>query len=746
MEPRKKRKVEPGPPPAPPKSARQRMLEQKEAAAREAQAALEKAAAEAKAEQSQADETQDAQPAVTEAVAVLPVQVSVENEAPKIQAEVTVAAAPVAAPELKPVEPPVVQIKSNATRLVIIGSYGLTIKCGTMTVAGATLRASEKTYWVHAPRCYALPVLRCTDDATIMLQPHPAAAALRQLGKLSPMFSRLWNEPPIDSSKKEFNATFQILYTSDDDVLPSRDITAPPEWYKLIAELTSPKKGAPKPGQQVLFVCGPKSSGKSTFSRLLANRLITKEVVSAGKQTKKWTTPSVAVLDIDPGQPEFGTPGSLSLVHVHEPNFQPPFCHPYVASDNSQGNKLLRAHELASVSPATDPEHYIECVLDLYSLYHRDLRNRCPLVVNTPGWIQGTGLEILTELLKRMRPSHVIYMSREGPDDTVVGLKSAYQNVPFVELPSQPGDLKVRTPAQLRTIQTMSYIHLDASSPPSKATSLQKPPIRPYASWLASPVSAIRPWVVPYTGPNSGILGVMCYDSQPPTDLVADTINGTMVSIVVIENMTAFRTMDEATDGSSTEMEVDAEDGDGTSNSTPRRLPPFVRSPEGIPYILNPDDRKLDPRHSYKLGVALVRGIDTRNKELHLLTPLRAGEAIDQVMQQDGVGVVLVSGKFDSPTWAYTEDMFLQSARKETKGAGEATDDVSGEDSDGDESDAGEDGTDTESAAIERGKQPPSDIPWVETLHGGQKRDIGSRVWRVRRDLGRNNNSNGGGD
>ena len=28
-------------------------------------------------------------------------------------------------------------------------------------------------------------------------------------------------------------------------------------------------------------------------------------------------------------------------------------------------------------------------------------------------------------------------------------------------------------------------------------------------------------------------------------------------------------------------------------------------------------------------------------------------------------------------------------------------------------------------------------VPWVETLQGSQGRGVGSRVWRVRRDLGR---------
>jgi polynucleotide 5'-hydroxyl-kinase GRC3/NOL9 len=30
------------------------------------------------------------------------------------------------------------------------------------------------------------------------------------------------------------------------------------------------------------------------------------------------------------------------------------------------------------------------------------------------------------------------------------------------------------------------------------------------------------------------------------------------------------------------------------------------------------------------------------------------------------------------------------------------------------------------------------EVPWVEMLHGSQKRAVGSKVWRVRRDLGRN--------
>ncbi|CAK7222266.1 Polynucleotide 5'-hydroxyl-kinase grc3 [Sporothrix bragantina] len=803
MEPRKKRKVEPGPPPAPPMSAfalRKQMLEKKEAAARAAQAAVEEAAAPGIA-QTEATVAADA-PIVQQAVS--------EEEArsrsqPKKEPGPTekIATVPtVAALEQRPVTPPTAQAKSNASvrvaqtprplvpilrssfqpnkqnfhqkanghmllkltdgeRLVILGSYGLTVKSGAVTLSGATLNASEKTNWVHAPRCYALPVLRCTDDATVLLQPHPAGLSLRQLGKLSPMFTRVWNESFVETSRTGGSSTFQILFTSEDEPLPTRDLTAPPEWNKLISELASPKKRGVKTGQPVLFVCGPKSSGKSTFSRLLTNRMLTKDTWNANK----WHVPSVSVLDIDPGQPEFATPGSLSLVQVREPSLSPPFCRPYVAGDEADINKLIRSHELASVSPATDPDHYIESVLDLYSLYRRDLRNSSPLIVNTPGWIQGTGLEILIQLVNTMRPTQVIYMSQEGPEDSVTGLKTTYQNVPLVELPSQPGDLKVRTAAHLRMMQTMSYFHLDTlpATPPEKSASTTQQK-RLYLSWQDKPVSAIRPWVVPYAGAHSGILGVVCYDLQPPANLIADAINGTIVSIVAIENMKAFRVDNKTTEELSSTINVDAEndeaaaDGDA-STTTSISLPPYVRSPEGIPIFLNPDDKKLDPRYSRKLGAALVRGIDSENKELHLLTPLPADESLDEVMRQDCVGVVLVSGKFDLPTWAYTEDMFLQGASRDSKGAVDvAMDDGADNDSEEEEPTSGIGG---ESATVSSaayaamsssGTAPPANgnlstygIPWVETLQGSQKREVGSRVWRVRRDLGRNTSGGGSG-
>jgi polynucleotide 5'-hydroxyl-kinase GRC3/NOL9 len=413
----------------------------------------------------------------------------------------------------------------------------------------------------------------------------------------------------------------------------------------------------------------------------------------------------VAVLDLDPGQPEYGPPGVVSLNKISSPNLSPSFCHPALEQKTTQ----LRAHAIASVTPALDPGHFIECALDLFSHYQTGCSANCPLIINTPGWIQGTGLDILAELVREMRPTEVIYMSQEGPEETVDGLKSVCRDIPFYTLPSQSGEATPRTSMHLRTMQAMSYFHLSWSSLPTQ---------HPY--WDPTPLTELRPWRVRYGGQDRGFVGVLCYDHQPTPDLLAEAINGMILALVKVESKAAYRDLAgrDLTERKAQYMN----DGNAQESSTG-----IVRTAEGIPLLQNPQGRTLDPRYSKILGLVLVRGIDTQRGELQLITPLPS-----EIVSNAGKEVVLVAGKFDTPNWAYAEDLH-QSAFESTTPA-----DVGGsagvEDDSSDESDSSEDEA-TQSAKT-RGSH--TDFPWVEMLHGNQKRSVGSRVWRVRRDLGRN--------
>ncbi|RCI13272.1 hypothetical protein L249_0119 [Ophiocordyceps polyrhachis-furcata BCC 54312] len=556
-------------------------------------------------------------------------------------------------------------------RFLIVGSFGVRVLTGEVTVTGAVLRPSQNIHWIHAPHCHAIPVLRTTETTSLELHQDYEAEGLRQLGRLSPLFRNIWNDLPVEAvqSRQRGPTSFRFLSDSDDAPRGSviQQLVCPPKWnIKLASIVDSASRRVPVSA----LICGPKSSGKSTFSRILTNRLLT----ATDEESIQTVVTGVAVLDLDPGQPEYGPPGTVSLAHIRNPNLGVPFTHP---SLDDEAYKVVRCHSLASVNPASTTELHLECALDLYHHYRHTLRN-CPLVINTPGWILSLGLEFLVDVVAKVRPVDVIYMSEDGPAETVDALGEAAPRR-LTLLPSQPYECKSRTAAQSREMQAMSYFH---SVPSTRG--LQR------LGWSPQALSSVRPLVVPYRGRRRGFLGILRYDYQLPLDLVAEAINGMVLAMVEVDGPEAFR-------GRSQEYGR----GDGAGDATLE--PTVVWSPEGLPVIPNADDLGLDPRHSRTIGLALVRGVDTANKWLQMLTPT----PLDKInaARSRGCGIVLVHGTLDAPTWSYTEHLYEQVD----------------EDSDSEPDETAE----------------PTEVPWVEVLRGNQRRPVGSRVWRVRRDLGR---------
>lgn len=485
----------------------------------------------------------------------------------------------------------------------------------------------------------------------------------------------------------------------------------------------------------MIMICGPKSSGKSTFAKLLTNRLLLprEDLFSENRPTK---TTGVALLDIDPGQPEYSPPGQLALLRIQDPNYGPSFTH----SIPGGKSRVLRSHSIGALSPAMDTSHYMACVLDLVSHYQhlRLTAPGCPLVINTPGWVLGTGLEVLVELITRTKPSSIIYMSQEGPPEVVSSLREAANLVPVTTLPSQISEYTTRTAAHLRTMQCLSYFHLKTESSGS-------------LSWDGLPLTSIPPWEIRYAGENAGILGVICYGEQPTPGLLADTIDGSLVAVVVIDDMAAIPGWSQTEQGEegATQLAEEtarqyplAEDTDmgifEEDSYEPRQIqtPLIIPTPkEEIPYFNPANSITLNPRYSHSIGLALVRGIDVARRRLQVLTPI--APSVIQEINDEGKLIVLVSGKLDTPGWAYTEELTLKMNRERE----EITNDNDGMilDDGEEEEEIDIDGTDTPLAA-ENQIVPTrgfDNAPWIERLEGSQGRGIGSRVWRVRRDLGK---------
>ena len=421
------------------------------------------------------------------------------------------------------------------------------------------------------------------------------------------------------------------------------------------------------------LVCGPKSSGKSTFAKLLTNRILTKVDTARG----------VLVLDLDPGQPEYAPPGTLSLVQVKGLNLGVPFTHTDMASD---AYTIIRAHTVAAITPASAPELFYECVMDLYNVYRRDF-STTPLIINTPGWILGTGLDLLTRVIKELSPSGVVYMSEDGPVDTVETLQSINAQQ-FSMLPSQRSESTGRTAAHFRSMQTMSYFHTVHNKESDR---------REESAWFSRSLWETPPLQIRYSGRRPGILGILSYGYEAPLNLLAEAINGMVLGAVEIEDAEAFRRL------------IPAEE------PGPASKPRILRTPEDLPYISNPQGATLDPQHSCFIGLVLIRGIHTPSKALQVCTPIPVKRI--QEAKSKGRNIVLVHGKFDMPTWAYTEHVYKESSGKQP------------------------DSEDDSEEGAQSAVKDVANIPWVEVLRKDEKRTAGSKALKVRRDLGKNSSN-----
>lgn len=509
----------------------------------------------------------------------------------------------------------------------------------------------------------------------------------------------------------------------------------PVDWQSLFVKLMDSSTNRTR----AIMVCGPKGSGKSTLVRLITNELLSRPASSSG----------VALLDLDPGQPEYSPPGDVSLVHLKSYNLGPPYIHPLIS--DSSTNDVFRAHHIGAISPRDDPHHYVQYAVELYTRFQQILSSQplCPLIINCCGWIQGSGLEILEQIVLTMRPTDVVYMSKTGPDDVADVLQLAVDRIgsSFHTLSSRPSDITLRTGADLRTMQTLSYFHLDVS----QTSNLR---------WDPSPLYTKRPLVFPYAGPHQVIVGIMILGEEIPVEQLADLVNGSVLAVVAVEHDSALpedalkvvKILDQHfpsprernSDTMDTEAEAESplnednihelsDQGFNEPDEVNAELPlprdpakPSIRrTREGLPYFFTGIGAcvPLDPSKSHCIGQVLVRAIDKRSQALQVITPIPA--ATFQRYRDLGVKLMLVRGKLDIPAWAYQEEcvaaIAAQNERARWRRYREA----------GNVEDSEEEGmSEPEEIDVEAWA---SRTPWVSVVKKAKHRK--DRVWKVRRNL-----------
>ncbi|RAL10339.1 putative RNA processing protein Grc3 [Aspergillus homomorphus CBS 101889] len=663
-----------------------------------------------------------------------------------------------------------VRIKEKMS-LVLIGHYDLWVKRGVVSLMGAKLHPSSRVYRVYAPSTHSLPVIKCVSgvDGAAEIEVMSCHSGIYRLRHLSPLYERVWNgkntaadKLTLKSASPSTKRTFSVLYTSADDSLKRhlRPLHLEKQWSSAIKSLSQ------RGGRLRTLICGPKASGKSTFSRYLLNHLL-----SPAPQTESSyrNTDGVAFLDLDPGQPEFSPMGQVYLAHLRSPVFGPPFSHPSL--DDSRSGTIVRAHHIGASSPKEDPDHYVLAAKDLMDRYRSLLASypQCSLIINYPGWIFGLGLEVATYLVSSLGLSDVVYMSEKGPAEVIepLGQAAAQAKVPLTILPSQPTDFVSRSSAQLRSMQMQSYFHMTHPS------DIDHP------IWLEQPLSRTQPMQIHYSGPNKNIEGIMVMGSRIDADLLSEVIDGSIVAVVAVESPNALlgdnstttefttttTTTTTTTDTASDTSMADDDDDDGDDDDdddTEANVPPPLTTKsttlttnitltphESLPYLFSGagSSNPLDPRKSHSLGLALVREINPSTQTLDLVTPIPAARI--QEAREQGHALVLVRGQLDNPNWAISEEYYAARAAVRQHQISLAKRGSSSN------SDAKLNAQEKRVAALlkDRVRRASTNVPWMTVIEDPRNRQAGGSslprergLWRLRKKAYSGSGSEGEGE
>ncbi|PVU89044.1 hypothetical protein BB561_005583 [Smittium simulii] len=234
-----------------------------------------------------------------------------------------------------------------------------------------------------------------------------------------------------------------------------------------------------------VIVTGKKSSGKSTFTRFVANQLAS-------------SYDSVYYLETDVGQPDMNAIGVVALHLITKnknfidsqtnlncdsqiipgsastdnkiavskfigPSFLNSVNNICSDSDNLQNvhyyqNTIVGSVFLGVITPKEIPHRYIEAIKYLVGIYNNIVgstsdnnnrnntsninRNKSPLLVNTHGWVKGLGLDILADISNIVAPTHFMQMFDQASSDNVFFLDPSVmpESTNFVFVPTSLGD------------------------------------------------------------------------------------------------------------------------------------------------------------------------------------------------------------------------------------------------------------------------------------------------------------------
>jgi hypothetical protein len=181
-------------------------------------------------------------------------------------------------------------IKILTEPVYFLGQVEFKVLNGSVSVNGRIYNSSSKSEWsrTYSPRSSALMSIEPQGEAEIEFR--ALENGLEVIQNCQPTFANIFQpEAELSESFEEVVKGFHVLRQEID--LPLLRISE--EWKEALGDLKS-FSGVP-----VIFICGHRKVGKSSFSRFLVNGLLNDRE-------------EVELVDLDPGQTEFTPAGFVA--------------------------------------------------------------------------------------------------------------------------------------------------------------------------------------------------------------------------------------------------------------------------------------------------------------------------------------------------------------------------------------------------------------------------------------------------
>ncbi|KAG0344175.1 Polynucleotide 5'-hydroxyl-kinase grc3 [Podila humilis] len=477
-----------------------------------------------------------------------------------------------------------------------------------------------------------LPQMKLDDFDTVIAIQSAAACGILGIEKVVPLFRGILSRKPSrirahEDEEKQLQVKlensvpgFHPLFEPTDSIVA---LKIPDTWRDAIQTLvdaTVDENGERAKRPPVAVVCGGKKMGKSTFSRLILNRMLTRYQ-------------RVAFLECDIGQSEFTPVGMVALHVIETPALGAPFTHP---------RQPHRAFFVGNSTPRDNPDYYISCVKELVKTYYGQVSHtrtwadddeddyhsdddedeHIPLIINMQGWIKGIGYDLLMQILEYSAPSHIFgFHSASGgesnlPQSFFATLRDqahaagrdqppSFSYVAGVAL-SDENNLAPFTkyhPADHRALALISYFYQKQVS----VFAAQDVASRERPQWDFSQALVVRrPWCWDWAQAK----GVWVLFDQVPPSQILYALNGSLIALT-----------------GDKEAREDIEKDLLDSQSSLSTITPIENMPPTDP-LIPPNYFPLGqyppppPEHTTCHGLAIIRSIEPSSRSLHILTPI----------------------------------------------------------------------------------------------------------------------------